>query len=75
MCSVCLSIPCHPRCPNAPEPKPVHRCNRCGEGIYAGQKYFCGPHEVVCESCIGEMTAMEFMELTEEELITAETED
>lgn len=36
MCSLCRQFPCHPRCPNAPEPVPLMRCKECGEGIYEG---------------------------------------
>lgn len=33
MCAMCGSSPCVSRCPNAPEPKPVYECSRCGYGI------------------------------------------
>lgn len=36
MCSVCGMNPCHPSCPNAPEPVPVYECCRCGYGILEG---------------------------------------
>lgn len=39
MCSLCRQFPCHPRCPNAPEPVPLMRCKECGEGIYEGDEY------------------------------------
>ena len=38
MCSLCRQFPCHPRCPNAPEPVPLMRCKECGEGIYEGDE-------------------------------------
>lgn len=40
MCSLCRQFPCHPRCPNAPEPVPLMRCKECGEGIYEGDYFF-----------------------------------
>lgn len=39
MCDVCLQTPCHPRCPNAPEPPTVYTCKHCGEPIVAGEEY------------------------------------
>lgn len=36
MCAECGMNPCHPRCPNAPEPVPVHECVKCGYGILVG---------------------------------------
>ena len=38
MCEICGQNPCHPRCPNAPEPKEVHICSECLEGIYPGDR-------------------------------------
>lgn len=53
MCSMCLSIPCHPRCPNAPEAVPVHRCGKCGEGIFEGDKYFDSQEGYICGGMSG----------------------
>ena len=39
MCEFCRQIPCHPRCPNADEPKFDHYCPICGNGIYEGEEY------------------------------------
>ena len=36
MCMECRQTPCHPRCPNAPDPKPVYECEYCHDGIYEG---------------------------------------
>ena len=36
MCDVCHMTPCHPRCPNAPEPPKVYTCKYCGEAIVDG---------------------------------------
>lgn len=40
MCSVCRQHPCHPMCPNAPEPPAVYTCESCKEPIRAGDEYF-----------------------------------
>lgn len=71
MCSVCMSIPCHPRCPNAPEPVPVHKCEKCGEGIFEGDKYFNGQEGYICEECLDDMSSSELLELVGESLATA----
>ena len=39
MCSECHMNPCHPRCPNAPEPRAIYRCKYCGEPIIEGDEY------------------------------------
>lgn len=71
MCSVCMSRPCHPRCPNAPEPKPVHTCDKCGYGIFEGDKFLDGPEGYICKECIDDMTADEILEMLGENLRTA----
>lgn len=75
MCSLCRQIPCHPRCPNAPEPVPIMRCSECGEGIFEGDKYYDTGNGGVCKNCIEDMTAKEFMELIGEKFSTAEKEE
>lgn len=52
MCEICGQNPCHSRCPNAPEPKEVHICSECLEGIYPGDRFYesCGSY--VCEECL-----------------------
>lgn len=40
MCEVCLTSPCNPRCPNAPEPEMIYICVSCGEGIEEGEDFF-----------------------------------
>lgn len=40
MCEICHSTPCHPRCPNAPEPPEVYKCKACGEPIVEGDEYY-----------------------------------
>lgn len=39
MCSVCMSNPCHVRCPNYVSPKSIHYCSICSEGIYYGEDF------------------------------------
>ncbi len=54
MCSECRQSPCHPSCPNAPEPEPVFICDNCDEGIYDGEQvYEIGGHKY-CEDCIND---------------------
>ena len=54
MCDVCLQAPCHPRCPNAPEPEEVSVfvCSGCGGTIVDGQDYWEILGEQFCEDCI-----------------------
>lgn len=52
MCSECRQNPCHPACPNAPEPKPAFICDICDEGIYNGEPYYSINGNIICESCI-----------------------
>ena len=51
MCEICGQDPCHPRCPNAPEPKEVHICSECLEGIYPGDRFYesCGSYDEIFE--------------------------
>lgn len=51
-CDICLQYPCHPRCPNSPEPPAVFVCSGCGRDIHEGEDYveLCG--EQWCERCI-----------------------
>lgn len=71
MCSMCMMTPCHPRCPNAPEPEPVHTCRRCGYGIFEGDKFFDGPDGYVCEECLEDMAVEQILEMLGESLRTA----
>lgn len=75
MCSVCWQIPCHPRCPNAPEPEPVKECSVCGDGIFAGDKFYDGPDGAICESCIEDLSVRDFIELIGESLSEAEEKE
>lgn len=52
MCQECLQQPCHPRCPNAPEPKVFTTCEICGSKIYEGDEFYQVSDIDVCEKCI-----------------------
>lgn len=51
MCSECHMSPCHPRCPNAPEPPKVYTCKICGEPIVEGEEYYEMDAEFYHEEC------------------------
>lgn len=52
MCEICRRSPCHPRCPNAPDPIPVYLCAGFGHDIYEGELYWDVLGEQFCENCI-----------------------
>lgn len=74
MCSMCLSTPCNPRCPNAPEPVPVLECVMCHEGIIDGEEYLETEKGPMCRDCIEELSVTDFMELVGAEFSTARKE-
>lgn len=39
MCAECRMTPCHPSCPNAPDPPTVYTCKHCSEPIVVGDEY------------------------------------
>lgn len=51
MCEICHMTPCHPQCPNAPEPPAVYYCKVCGEPIVAGETYYEMDSEFYHEEC------------------------
>ena len=71
MCSICLTNPCHPRCPNSPEEKTRLKCKLCGGGIYEGDKYFDDGEKNICRECMEEMPLDELLKLFNEEMKTA----
>ena len=75
MCDICRQTPCHPRCPNAPEPKPVERCCLCGEGIYEGDEYLNTTDGCVCKDCLENFSIDQWLELIGESLTAAEREE
>ena len=52
MCEECRQSPCHPRCPNAPDPPAVFICSGCGHEIVDGEDYVELMGEQWCENCI-----------------------
>ena len=52
MCEECRMHPCHPRCPNAPEPRRVFLCSGCNGDIVEGDDYWDILGEQFCEECI-----------------------
>ena len=55
MCVVCRQTPCHPRCPEAPEPPVVYYCVNCGYEIYHGDYYYNIGGDPWCEDCISDL--------------------
>lgn len=53
MCNICGRLfRCSGACPNAPEPKPIHRCFQCRKGIYAGEEVYKLDEKLYCEDCV-----------------------
>lgn len=52
MCMVCRMSPCHPQCPNAPDPPAAFQCHKCGEPILLGDEYARIDGVEYCEDCI-----------------------
>ena len=52
MCQECRQYPCHPRCPNAPEPPVVCECDNCGKEIRDGETMWEFNIGIVCEECV-----------------------
>lgn len=75
MCELCRQYPCHPLCPNAPEPKLVKECCKCDEGIYQGDEYLSTPDGFICKDCLEDLSVDEWLEIMGESLTIAESED
>lgn len=71
MCRVCHMIPCHPGCPNAPEPVAVKICGRCSDGIMEGEAYLDSDEGPICGECLSDMTVKEYLEYVGEKLTIA----
>lgn len=52
MCIECMQYPCHPRCPNADEPKVVCHCYICDTEIYDGDDMYVIEDMRICYECI-----------------------
>lgn len=64
MCGICRQVPCHPRCPNAPEPKPAASCRKCGGLMYIGDRHY----DNICEDCLDDMDTSEWLGLFGEDM-------
>lgn len=63
MCSVCMSSPCLPSCPNAPEPKTSIRCGICDTGLTEDEEYIEAPDgSIICDVCLDDMTTDDLLE-------------
>lgn len=51
MCMECGQYPCHPRCPNAPEPTAVYECAYCNKAIREGEDFIEYDGEHYHEDC------------------------
>lgn len=63
MCIECRMNPCHPSCPNAPEPEAVGTCSCCEGDIEVGDEYAEIGDEYYCVYCLDEMSMKELVEL------------
>ncbi len=65
MCMECLQTPCHPRCPNAPEPE-YPKCALCNGEIHPSgmtglfMAYPLPDGGYMCDCCANEMDGHEF---------------
>lgn len=75
MCALCRKNPCDFRCPNAPDPEPIHECVLCGEGIFSGDRYWESPEGPICNNCLGEMNGREVLEKIGEDMKEAREEE
>lgn len=75
MCSVCRQHPCHPMCPNAPEPPAVYTCESCKEPIRAGEEYFELDGEYWHEECASDNAMAILTELCGATIGTADEVD
>ena len=63
MCSECRQHPCHPRCPNAPDPPTSCFCAVCGEPILVGEEYCTFDGDEYHEDCLKESAEEIIMEM------------
>lgn len=63
MCEYCHSFPHLHGCPNEPEPKAIHTCRRCGNGIMAGDEYAEIDGDFYHEECLDDMNLYELLSL------------
>lgn len=75
MCDVCRQTPCHPRCPNAPEPPTVYTCKHCGEPIVVGDEWCELDGDYYHEDCFTDIAVMLLLEQCGATRGTAEEDD
>lgn len=66
MCEICRQSPCHPRCPNAPDPPTSCFCTVCGEAIVVGEEYREFEGEPYHEDCLKEAAQEIIMDMSTE---------
>lgn len=64
MCAICHSAPCHPRCPNAPDPIAIDDCYLCDSPIREGEEYYTIGDVSVCKHCAETMTMNKMTDIT-----------
>ena len=69
MCSECWQTPCHPRCPNAPEPKVRGHCKQCGGELREDYEYYTDNYDnkFCSEDCGTEYHGIESKEWEDED--------
>lgn len=65
MCAICLSNPCRPGCPNAPEPIAVDNCYLCDAEILEGEEYYTVCDLPVCSGCAKTISIKQLMDITD----------
>lgn len=63
MCDICLSSPCLPRCPNAPEPPSIGVCECCNENICVGDGYADIDGGLYHEECLDNLSTAEWLDM------------
>ena len=51
MCEMCRQFPCHPQCPNAPDPPKVYTCKHCDDPIVEGEMFYKLDDDYYHEEC------------------------
>ena len=60
ICENCHLGACDPRCPEAPEEKPIGQCCKCGCPIYEGAMVFKVDLDYFCDECANPQDLAEF---------------
>lgn len=62
-CEYCHTLPHLPGCPAAPEPRAVHRCKYCGDGIVEGEEFYDIDGVFYHVECLEEMGVIKILRL------------